>query len=96
MTFYERLINVLKERNIKQVRFYSELYLSRQTVVSWKKGSIPNVETFLKICKYLNVSPYYLYFGIEENEELKLLRDKAAKYDEMILLMNTFLKDKIK
>lgn len=89
LNFYERLCFELKKRNIKQNRFFADLNIARTTTINWKKGTIPNTETFFKICKYLNVSPEYLYYGIDENEELKVLRDKAAKYDEMIRFLES-------
>lgn len=67
-TFSERIDAVLSLMNIKKVRFYSDLNLSRQTVVQWKKGSIPAADKLLLISDYLDVHPKWLLQGKISNK----------------------------
>lgn len=81
--FLDRLFKELQRQGIKKTEFYSDLNISRTTLVHWKKGSQPRTDVYLKICKYLKVSPYYLWLGEEDGFIKKDILDKAKKYEEL-------------
>lgn len=60
---YQRIIFLIKNRNIKRDVFYLETGLSRQTIAKWKKGSLPSADTVIVLSEYFIVSPYWLLTG---------------------------------
>lgn len=79
--FIDRLFGEIAKQGINKTKFYSDIDISRTTILNWKRGSIPGTDTFLKICKYLNVSPYYLWFGEEDEVIKKDIQEKIKKYN---------------
>lgn len=78
--FIDRLFGEIAKQEIRKTKFYSDIDISRATILNWKRGTVPGTDTFLKICKYLDVSPYYLWYG-EEEITIKKISEKAKKYD---------------
>ena len=62
-TFYDRILYILKLRNISLVSFYQDLHLAKSTVQYWKKNNIPSGETSIVLSKYLDVLPEWLISG---------------------------------
>jgi len=59
--FKERLLEIRKSRGLTQRQIADALGIIHQNVNNWEKGlSMPNVETFVKLCRYLNVSLDYM------------------------------------
>lgn len=79
--FIDRLFGEIERQEIRKTRFYSDIGISRTTIMNWKRGAVPACDTFLRICRYLNVSPYYLWYGEEEAENQKEMMEKAKRYD---------------
>jgi transcriptional regulator with XRE-family HTH domain len=58
--YYQKLEKTIKERKISMNKLAKEAGFSQASTDRWKKGSLPNTEALIKICKYLNVSADYL------------------------------------
>lgn len=58
--FFEKLDRLVKEKNITMNRLAKDAGFSQANTDRWKKGSMPNTDALIKICKYLNVSADYL------------------------------------
>ena len=58
--YYENLTKVLKERNLTLNKLAKETGIAQSPTSRWKNGTMPNAETLIKICKYLNISADYL------------------------------------
>lgn len=80
--FYEKLEKELKDRKLNLNKLAKDLQIAQSPTTRWKNGTLPNLSTFQKICKYLNVSADYLLDLDDEapppaitEEERKLLND---------------------
>ncbi|SCH62771.1 Uncharacterised protein [uncultured Ruminococcus sp.] len=61
MSFAEKIIALLNEKNIAQSKMLSDLNLGKNQLAYWKKnGNIPKWDTVENIAKYLGVSADYL------------------------------------
>lgn len=58
--FIEKLEIVLKERNMTMNKLSKEIGYSQSAISTWKKGKMPQIDVFQKVCKCLNVSADYL------------------------------------
>lgn len=58
--FIEKLENLVRENNLTMNRLAKNAGFSQTSTDRWKKGSMPNTDALIKICKYLNVSADYL------------------------------------
>lgn len=63
LTFYERILYILKLKEIPLVNFYQDLHLAKSTVQYWKKNNIPSGETLIVLANYLDVLPEWLVSG---------------------------------
>lgn len=82
MSFYKRLDNLLKQKNISQRRMIIDFGLGKNTMFNWKhRNNIPNGEVLLKLSEYLDVSIDYL-----------LCNDKYCVDKEEMLLLNEYRK----
>lgn len=70
--FYDRLLEIMKERKIKKKALCRELGVSSSTVSEWIDGQ-RNMSTvyFMRLCKHLDISPLYMYGEISEKEKYK-------------------------
>lgn len=67
MTFYEKLQIICNDRGISVSKLCVSVGLNAATGATWKKrGTTPKSETLLKICKKLDVEPFW--FGLEEDD----------------------------
>lgn len=73
MNYYENIDNVCKQKGTSISAVLSECGLSKSHGTNWKKGTIPNVDTILKIAEHLNVSTEYLLTGKEYNPDNKIV-----------------------
>ena len=79
MIISERIIKVLKERNMTQAEFAKQVGISTSTISEWKKRKTnPTVEKIMDICNVLQITPeqlltakeaYGLYGGLEEDRK---------------------------
>ncbi len=94
--YYENITKVLKEKNLTLNKLAKEIGIAQSPTSRWKKGIMPNADTLIKICKYLNVSADYL-LDLDEtpppiltDQEQKLLehfRSCSPGEQESILLL---------
>lgn len=89
-TFSERIDAVLFMMNIKKVRFYADLELSKQTVTQWKKGSMPAADKLLKISDYLDVHPKWLLYGKINDKQIY---DIDSAKSQVTRIYNTLKED---
>lgn len=72
MTISERIIKILKERNMTQVEFAKQVGIATSTISEWKKKKTnPTVEKIMDICNVLQITPEQLLTGkgIEDEDE---------------------------
>ena len=73
MIISERIIKVLKERNMTQAEFAKQVGISTSTISEWKKRKTnPTVEKVMDICNVLQITPEQLLTGkgIEDEKEI--------------------------
>lgn len=58
--FIERLEEELKKRKLTLNKLAKGTGIAQSPTSRWKQGTLPSIETLVKICKYLNVSADYL------------------------------------
>lgn len=57
-----------KAANLSQESLAEQLHLSRQAVSKWEMGqSTPDIDTLMKLCEILNVTPNQLLLGPDED-----------------------------
>lgn len=75
MTISERILKVLKERNMTQVEFAKQVGIATSTISEWKKRKTnPSVDKLMDICNVLQITPEQLLTGkgIEDEDEIAL------------------------
>lgn len=73
MTISERILVVLRERNMTQVEFAKQVGIATSTISEWKKKKTnPTVDKIMDICNVLQITPEQLLTGkgIEDEEEI--------------------------
>lgn len=60
MDIYNRIIALIKEKSITKKKFLEDLSIAQSAIIYWKKGTLPNTPTLIKIADYFNVSVDYL------------------------------------
>ncbi len=64
--FQQRFNECIKYSDIKQTELAKAAHVSKQCISDYKSGkSVPSIDTFFLICKYLEVSADYL-LGLED------------------------------
>lgn len=58
--FYERLMNLMKERGISRYRIVKDTSFSNGYFSRWKKGSSPLMETIITLARYFDCTLDYL------------------------------------
>lgn len=94
--FIEKLETLVKENNLTMNRLAKNAGFSQANTDRWKKGSMPNTDALIKICKYLNVSADYLLdlnetpppiLTDQEQELLEHFRQCSPGEQQSILLL---------
>lgn len=94
--FYENLEKILKEKNLTLNKLAKGTGIAQSPTSRWKNGTIPNGETIIKICKYLNISADYLLdlnktpppeITEQEQELLEHFRQCSPGEQQSILLL---------
>ena len=73
MIISERVLKVLKERNMTQVEFAKQVGIASSTISDWKKRKTnPTADKIMDICNVLKITPEQLLSGkgIEDEEEI--------------------------
>ena len=81
MSFYNRLQEVMKEKNIRQVDMTRDLGITSANFYQWKKGSAPRNDALLKIAEYLGVSRSYLLELTDSRDSDNLINPQFTVYD---------------
>lgn len=71
MTISERILKVLKDRNMTQAEFAKQVGIATSTISEWKKRKTnPTADKIMDICNVLQITPEQLLTGKGiENEE---------------------------
>lgn len=80
MTISERILKVLKDRNMTQAEFAQQVGISASTICEWKKKKInPSSDKIMDICYTLQITPEQLLTGkgIEDEEEIAATSPKG-------------------
>lgn len=94
--FYEKLEQLLKEKHLTLNKLAKGAGFAQSPTTRWKAGTMPNAETLVKICKYLNVSADYLLdldetpppiLTDQEQELLEHFRQCSPGEQQSILLL---------
>lgn len=56
MNFWKQFCIIAERKGVKPHKALMEMDISSGCAVNWKRGSMPNGETLIKISKYFNVS----------------------------------------
>ena len=73
MTISERILKVLKDRNMTQVEFAKQVGIATSTISEWKKKKTnPAADKIMNSCNVLQITPEQLLTGkgIEDEEEI--------------------------
>ena len=73
MIISERVLKVLKERNMTQVEFAKQVGIASSTISEWKKRKTnPTADKIMDICNVLKITPEQILSGkgIEDEEEI--------------------------
>lgn len=90
MTITERIIKLIKQRNMTQVEFARQIGIANSTISEWKKkGSCPSADKVMDICNVLKVTPEQLLTGkdIDDEEEIAVTNPESrfTPYDIQII-----------
>lgn len=86
MSFTEKILKVMKERNISAYQLEEETQLAHSTISSWKRGTVPTIDKAIKVIKYLDLSADEL-FELNNNEKIM-----PAEKSQFIRIGKTHLK----
>ena len=86
MTISERILKVLKERNMTQAQFAKLVGISPSTICEWKKRNMnPSADKIMDICSVLQITPEQLLTGkgIEDEEMIvaESMEYRFTQYD---------------
>ena len=73
MTISERILKVLKDRNMTQAEFAKQVVIATSTISEWKKRKTnPTADKIMDICNVLQITPEQLLTGkgIEDEENI--------------------------
>ena len=89
--FAKQLQFLRKKANLSQEDVAEHLHLSRQAISKWEQGqSTPDVETCLKLCELLKVTPNQLLLGFDNSEE-HTSKTKNSHWDILFIVASVFL-----
>ena len=93
MIISERIFNLLKERNISQKEFSIQTGISQSTISDWKhKQTNPAADKIMLICDVLDITPYELLSGVENEKYSPLDYVIVDKQSEDYTFLDTFRK----
>lgn len=92
--FYEKLEKIVQEKEMNMNQFAKKSGISQPSTDRWKKGSMPNTDALIKICRYLNVSADYL-LDLDEGPPPPVLTDQEQELLEHFRQCKAGTKDSI-
>lgn len=98
--FYDQLLKLCKEKNIKPTTLLTELGMSKGSMANWKSGKLPsgaitpNIDVLAKISKVLNTSidfligavPFQTIISSEEEQDIILYYRGMSKSGKRMLM----------
>lgn len=91
MIVYNKLIEILKDRNITFTELRTRLILSNSTVARINKNQIISLEVIDRLCDYLELQPGDILEFVPEEPTEKILKE----YENIITDPNTPLTEKL-
>ena len=89
--FAKHLQSLRKMANMSQEDVAEHLHLSRQAISKWEQGqSTPDVDTCIKLCELLKVTPNQLLLGFDNSEE-DTPKTKNSHWDILFIVASVFL-----
>lgn len=89
MIISERIIKVLKERNMTQAEFAKQVGISTSTISEWKKRKTnPTVDKIMDICNVLQITPDQLLTGkifFVDRREISFEKDNVPFSEEIVI-----------
>lgn len=82
MSFYSRLTQLCERENIKLTPLLQKLELSTGVTGNWKRGTMPNVDTLIKLSNYFKVSTDYL---LDLSDKENVMQEYLSEDDNTIL-----------
>lgn len=95
MQFYDKVLYLLKKRNITQNEMIRQLKLGKNAMFHWKNDkNIPSGETLLKLSHYFNVPVDFLLDNVDSylSEEFVKNLEQRTLCQMLDLLSNEFMK----
>lgn len=92
--FYEKLEKLLQQKEISLNKLAKDLQIAQSPTSRWKNGTLPNLSTFQKICKYLNVSADYL-LDLDDGAPPPVLTDQETELLEHFRQCDTGTKENL-
>lgn len=91
MTISERILKVLKDRNMTQAEFAKQVGIATSTISEWKKRKTnPTADKIMDICNVLQITPEQLLTGkgIEDEENITVTSRESCftPYDIQLVL----------
>ena len=75
MTISERILKVLKDRNMTQAEFAKQVGIATSTISEWKKRKTnPTADKIMDICNVLQITPEQLLTGKSRMKKTLLLQ----------------------
>lgn len=91
MDFAKNLQTIRKSANLSQEQLADQLHLSRQAVSKWEMGqSTPDVDTCIKLCDILKVTPNQLLLGPDEDGKF-VSQTKKDPFASIFVISSFFL-----
>ena len=90
MTISERILKVLKDRNMTQAEFAKQVGIATSTISEWKKRKTnPTADKIMDICNVLQITPEQLLTGkgIEDEENINVTSRESCFTPSDILLV---------
>lgn len=85
MTISQRIFSIMKAKNLSQKALSEYADISPAAISSWKsKNTNPSSDKIIKICEFLDVSPFYLLSGQDEDADDLILTDAANGYSSTL------------
>lgn len=81
MTISERILKVLKDRNMTQAEFAKQVGIATSTISEWKKRKTnPTADKIMDICNVLQITPEQLLTGkgIEDEENINVTSHESC------------------
>ena len=93
MTISERILKVLKDRNMTQAEFAKQVGIATSTISEWKKRKTnPTEDKIMDICNVLQITPEQLLTGkgIEDEENITVTSRESCSTPYDIQLVQDY------